>query len=90
MWYGEAPMVARMGQDAWPVQQNSAARAAVYGGGAAVKRECAGTGVFLPRRYNNACKRPGIIYAIDFLELFAFLNLFFEIEAIVIQWDLNV
>lgn len=71
----------RMGQDAWPVQQNptrivgSGGRAAVYGGGgAAAKRGCAGTGVFLPRRYgnsnNNDCnayssdsrKRPGIFY----------------------------
>ncbi|PIN22879.1 hypothetical protein CDL12_04407 [Handroanthus impetiginosus] len=72
-----------MGQDAWPIQQNpsrivgSAPRAVlmggsgggVGGGGAAVKRGCAGTGVFLPRRYvnNNECnayssdshKKPG-------------------------------
>ncbi|KAI3470804.1 hypothetical protein Pfo_027467 [Paulownia fortunei] len=72
--------VGGMGQDAWSIQQNptrivgSRARAVLLGGsggggGAAVKRECAGTGVFLPRRYgsNNDCnpyssdshKRPG-------------------------------
>lgn len=56
----------RTGQDAWPVQPNptriagSGGRAAVLasgGGGAAAKRGCAGTGVFLPRRYanNNDC-----------------------------------
>lgn len=74
----------RMNQDAWPVQQKptrivgSGGRAAIYGGGgAAAKRGCAGTGVFLPRRYGNSnindCnayssdsrKRPGI-----FLEMF--------------------
>lgn len=68
-----------VGEDAWPIQQNptripgTGTRAVLYGGsggGAAAKRVCAGTGVFLPRRYgsNNECnayssdsrKKPGI------------------------------
>ncbi|XP_047961764.1 uncharacterized protein LOC125206560 [Salvia hispanica] len=50
----------RAGQEAWPVQPNPTrvvglgGRAAAFGsGGAAVKKGCAGTGVFLPRRYGN-------------------------------------
>ncbi|XP_042015597.1 uncharacterized protein LOC121763605 [Salvia splendens] len=50
----------RTGQEPWPVQPDptrivgSGGRAAAFGsGGAAVKRGCAGTGVFLPRRYGN-------------------------------------
>lgn len=62
----------RMGQDAWPVQQNptrivgSGGRAAVYGGGgAAAKRGCAGTGVFLPRRYGNSNNNDCNAYSSD-------------------------
>eukprot|EP00258_Populus_trichocarpa_P006959 XP_002311195.2 uncharacterized protein LOC7494465 isoform X3 [Populus trichocarpa] len=48
-------------QSAWPPLQvhaqnqhtNSAGTRAVFPGGSGVKRECAGTGVFLPRRYSN-------------------------------------
>jgi len=48
-------------QSAWPPLQvhpqnqhsNSAGMRAVFLGGSGVKRECAGTGVFLPRRYGN-------------------------------------
>ncbi|KAL2248851.1 UNVERIFIED_CONTAM: hypothetical protein Sindi_2358800 [Sesamum indicum] len=72
-----------VGEDAWPIQQNptripgTGTRAVLYGGsggGAAAKRVCAGTGVFLPRRYgsNNECnayssdsrKKPG--YSVPF------------------------
>lgn len=64
----------RMGQDAWPVHPNStrivgsrgrAAALAVAGGGAAAKRGCAGTGVFLPRRYANNNNDCNAAYASD-------------------------
>ncbi|KAH6777640.1 hypothetical protein C2S52_006766 [Perilla frutescens var. hirtella] len=63
----------RTGQDAWPVHQNptrivgSGGRAAAFGdgGGAAVKRGCAGTGVFLPRRYGNNNNNECNAYASD-------------------------
>ncbi|KAK4436579.1 hypothetical protein Salat_0821600 [Sesamum alatum] len=59
---GSGRAVGGVGQDAWPIQQNptriagSGTRAVLFGGsggGAAAKRVCAGTGVFLPRRYGN-------------------------------------
>ncbi|KAL8470335.1 hypothetical protein ACS0TY_032982 [Phlomoides rotata] len=51
MWYTDAPMRARTGQDAWPVQQNLSRIVAV------VKRECTGTGVFLPRHAHSSDSR---------------------------------
>ncbi|XP_022743117.1 uncharacterized protein LOC111294178 [Durio zibethinus] len=41
-------------------QQNSGSgmRAMFLGGSGSIKRECAGTGVFLPRRYNNNAPEP--------------------------------
>lgn len=70
--------VGGMGQPAWTPQQNpTRGRAAVIGGsaagggGATAKRTCAGTGVFLPRRYENindcnayssdSHRKPGIL-----------------------------
>ncbi|KAH6827203.1 hypothetical protein C2S53_000723 [Perilla frutescens var. hirtella] len=53
-----ARTVGGMGQVAWaPHQIPSPRKAAFSGGGAAAKKVCAGTGVFLPRRYDNISDR---------------------------------
>ncbi|XP_028097138.1 uncharacterized protein LOC114296998 isoform X2 [Camellia sinensis] len=43
---------------AQPSQHGSSGMRAVFLGGSGVKRECAGTGVFLPRRYGNNTTEP--------------------------------
>ncbi|KAI3458627.1 hypothetical protein Pfo_015290 [Paulownia fortunei] len=69
VWYSQQKVyenrggrtVGGMGQAAWTLQQNPTRGRAVLlggsggggGGGATAKRACAGTGVFLPRRYGN-------------------------------------
>ncbi|KAK6156171.1 hypothetical protein DH2020_010419 [Rehmannia glutinosa] len=66
VWYSQQKMYqnrggrtrGETGQAAWTLQQNPTRERAMLlggsgGGGAAAKRACAGTGVFLPRRYGN-------------------------------------
>ncbi|GFP86340.1 hypothetical protein PHJA_000777800 [Phtheirospermum japonicum] len=68
MWYSEAQMY-----HGWSVQQDptrigrSGSSGVLFGGsgGAAVKRECAGTGVFLPRRYGNISDDCANAYSSD-------------------------
>ncbi|KAL6526756.1 hypothetical protein OROGR_015846 [Orobanche gracilis] len=59
---GKGKAVAGTGQHAWPIQPNPTRigrldpKTVLFGGfrsGDVVKRQCAGTGVFLPRRYGN-------------------------------------
>ncbi|XVE99680.1 hypothetical protein REPUB_Repub03eG0221100 [Reevesia pubescens] len=45
-------------QQPQPVNSGSGMRAVFLGGSGSVKRECAGTGVFLPRRYGNNPSEP--------------------------------
>ncbi|XP_022764502.1 uncharacterized protein LOC111309757 [Durio zibethinus] len=65
-------------------QQNSGSgmRAVFLGGSGSVKRECAGTGVFLPRRYgNNApepCKKSGCSTVLLPAKVVQALNLNFD------------
>jgi hypothetical protein len=76
-------------QSAWPSLQaqqqnqlprhNGSGTRAVFLGGSGVKRESAGTGVFLPRRYNSApecCKKTGTL-EIGFGGLSGVSNLFY-------------
>uniref|UniRef100_A0A5B7B5T2 TIP41-like protein n=1 Tax=Davidia involucrata TaxID=16924 RepID=A0A5B7B5T2_DAVIN len=68
-------------QSAWPSlqvqhqhhqnQQSGSGTRAVFLGGSGVKRECAGTGVFLPRRYSNhsdSRKKPAAGYSTALLQ----------------------
>ncbi|KAJ9160232.1 hypothetical protein P3X46_025653 [Hevea brasiliensis] len=47
------PLQVQSNQNDQPQQHSSTGMRAVFLGGSGVKRECAGTGVFLPRRYGN-------------------------------------
>jgi hypothetical protein len=47
------PSLQAQNQNQVPNHNGPSMRTVVLGGSSSVKRECAGTGVFLPRRYNN-------------------------------------